>query len=200
MNQSPNPYAGTTDGLPERSPAVGVLAASECWRLLENESVGRLAVHHHDGAPDVYPVNFRARNGALYLRSGPGGKLRSIASHPAVAFEIDGADDGHRWSVVIRGTAARMDDDAEIEDSGVLGIVPASPTPKHDFVRVTPTSISGRRFVVYSPDVQPRAATATDAPENRTAGPESTGPATKPFAIPHRAPLDSPTASTGPST
>lgn len=198
MNETPNPYARTTEALPERSPLVGVLAASECWMLLESESVGRLAVHHHDGAPDVYPVNFRARNGALYLRSGPGGKLRSIASHPAVAFEIDGADGDRRWSVVVRGTAARLDDDAEIEDSGVLGIVPASPTPKHDFVRITPTSITGRRFVVDSPAAQPQ--TPAAASESRSPGTASTGPATKPFAIPHRAPLDPPAAPTGPST
>ena len=99
-----------------------------------------------DGRPDVFPLNFLVHNGDLFIRSAPGAKLRSIAEHPAVAFEVDGSDDRFHWSVVIRADARRMDTDVDIEASGVLDLVSWSPTEKYDFVRLTPIGITGRRF------------------------------------------------------
>jgi len=50
------------------------------------------------------------------------------------------------WSVVVRGTAERLANDAEIEESGVLALTTATPPVKWNYIRITPTTISGRRF------------------------------------------------------
>jgi len=129
-------------------PASGVeeLDADTCWQLLELGAIGRLAVTGHDGAPDVMPINYLVHERALFFRTAPGGKLRSIDAHPKVAFEIDGHDAASRWSVVVRGTARVLSTRSEIEASGVARLMSWSPTQKDHFVRLSPRTVSGRRF------------------------------------------------------
>lgn len=184
-----NPHARPAVPPEQTAAAAGVaeLTMTACWQLVESGSIGRLAVDSYDGRPDVYPVNYLVHSGAIYVRSAPGSKLRSIAVHPACAFEVDGTDDESIWSVVIRGEAVRLDTDADIEASGILELVSWSPTHKHDFVRFTPHTMSGRRFARTSapPEVAaafaPLADAATDDSRHVTAG--------KPQPIPHFAPL-----------
>ncbi|MGZ8804459.1 MAG: pyridoxamine 5'-phosphate oxidase family protein, partial [Microbacterium sp.] len=122
------------------------LKTAQCWRLLEESSIGRLAVQGPEGVPDVFPVNFTVHSGSVYIRSAPGSKLMDIADRPGVAFEADGQDGVSFWSVVIKGTARRLDSDEEIRESGVEDLVTASPTSKQNFIGITPTSVTGRRF------------------------------------------------------
>lgn len=125
------------------------LSTTECWRLFESRSFGRLAVDGLDGMPDIFPVNYLVHDGALYIRTAPGSKLMAVAAMPVAAFEIDGedtADAAVHWSVVIRGAVRRLAVDAEIRESGILRLVTANPTGKYNFVRLTPSTISGRRF------------------------------------------------------
>jgi nitroimidazol reductase NimA-like FMN-containing flavoprotein (pyridoxamine 5'-phosphate oxidase superfamily) len=144
------------------------LATAECWRLIEARSFGRLAVEALDGMPDVFPLNYTVHDGSIYIRSAPGSKLMAIAVHPVAAFEIDGEDDGFHWSVVLRGPARRLAIDQEIRESGVKALVSSSPTGKHHYICVTPSSISGRRFAA-----KPRSDTSsTRGPGIRTS-PES---------------------------
>jgi hypothetical protein len=197
-----SPKAGSSDATPRSQPAsvpaVEELTTAECWRLVEASTLGRLAVDGLDGRPDLFPLNFVVRDGNLFVRSGPGKKLRSITQRPAVAFEVDGGDEHHHWSVVIRADAKRMDTDADIRASGILDLVSLNPTPKHIFIRLTPLSVTGRRFPqravsapaterrsVRSPsDVVPGAGDGRHLPtEARHASDE------KPQPIPHQAPL-----------
>lgn len=127
------------------SPGVRTLTDDACWELLRGESLGRLAVVAADGV-DMFPVNYLVDRGTIVFRSAPGTKLVDLADAPAVAFEVDGADDHHRWSVVVRGVARRLDADDEIEGSGVLALATLTSTPKFNYVRITPRVISGRRF------------------------------------------------------
>lgn len=126
---------------------VQELSTAECWRLLSEFTIGRLAIDREDGTPDVFPVNYLIADRGLVIRSAPGGKLRSIATRPAVAFEVDGAERSARWSVVIRGTARQMSSESEIQASGVRALVSSNPTRKENFIRVTASTVSGRRFV-----------------------------------------------------
>lgn len=130
------------------SAAEGVeeLAESECWRLAASGRLGRFAVTAVDGMPEIFPMNYLVHDRRIYVRSAPGGKLRSIASRPGVAFEVDGATSTHFWSVVVHGLARRLDADDEIERSGALDLLSLSPTPKHDFIEIAPSTITGRRF------------------------------------------------------
>lgn len=144
MNTSTPPGAHDPD--PHEEVLVQKLHPDECWHLLERAELGRLAVEGVDGRPDVFPVNYLVHRSSIYVRSAPGTKLRDIAARPDVAFEVDGEDIASHWSVVVRGTARRLDVDAEIEESTILDLESWSPTRKHDFVRLTSSSVTGRRF------------------------------------------------------
>lgn len=145
-----NPYAlrPADDAQPEGdgSTSVDRLDADECWPLLASRELGRLALVGEEGLPELFPVNYVVRHERVYLRSAPGSKLIELVARPDIAFEVDGMDDGSHWSVVIRGFAVRLDTDSEIEDSGVLDLRSWNPTDKQNFIRLTPVSISGRRF------------------------------------------------------
>lgn len=129
-----------------RTPGVERLSASECWEYLERAEYGRLAVIHADGAPDVFPVNHLAHEGALFIRTARDAKLVHIAAHPLVAYEVDGMTDDLVWSVVLRGRAERLMRDDEIRDSGVRGLASWSPTSKYFAMKVTANAVTGRRF------------------------------------------------------
>jgi hypothetical protein len=172
---------GHADPTPPATHAIEVLPEAECWRLLVHGRLGRLAVDATDGAPDIFPVNYVASpDRRLYLRSAPGSKLMAIAALPAVAFEIDGYTDDGAWSVVVRGVAERLDADDEIEASGVLQLVSWSPTAKHDFVRITPRTISGRSFRMRD--------SLAGVPDDRASHHESGGRSRPPQAIPRHSP------------
>lgn len=148
VDEQPNPYlaAPAPQSTPERTRHVEELDTAHCWKLLESAKLGRLAIEGHDGRPDMFPVNYLVHNGNVFIRSAPGTKLRSIAKHPAVAFEIDGETTNYHWSVVMHASAHRLDVDADIEASGVLELISASPTSKENFIRLTPETVTGRRF------------------------------------------------------
>ncbi|HQJ34414.1 MAG TPA: pyridoxamine 5'-phosphate oxidase family protein [Rhodoglobus sp.] len=128
-----------------RSEAVALVSSDDCWRLLAKANLGRIAVQTTDGL-DIFPINYVVTGEEIFFRSAPGSKLADIAANPVVAFEVDGRHGGHRWSVVVKGTAHRLDRDDMIESSGVLRLPTANSTEKFNYVRIIPTSISGRRI------------------------------------------------------
>jgi hypothetical protein len=67
-----------------------------------------------------------------------------------VAFEIDGVDNGQRWSVVVRGSAVRLGSDSEIQDTKINQLPTLTPTDKWNYVRITPRTVTGRRFVAVA--------------------------------------------------
>lgn len=121
------------------------LDTDACWARLEGESFGRLGVSTDTGV-DIFPINYSVHDRQLFIRSAPGSKLMHIALHPRVAFEVDGIHAGMHWSVVVKGEATRLMSDDEIEESGVLELHTATPTGKWNFVRIRPTSVTGRQF------------------------------------------------------
>lgn len=121
------------------------MGEEECWAELRGAAVGRLAVRAADGV-DMFPVNFTVNGHSIVIRSAPGSKLVDMAATSSVAFECDGTHGRDYWSVVVRGVAERLYRDTEIEESGVLRLATVTPMPTWNFVRITPTTISGRRF------------------------------------------------------
>ena len=126
------------------------LAESECLDLLRRVAVGRLAVRLTDGGVDVFPVNFVVDHSTVVFCTAAGSKLSSIEDEPIVAFEADHFDWYERtaWSVVVKGSAARVTDRTEL-----LGLVDGElESWQHDrksfFVRIVPTMTTGRRFTV----------------------------------------------------
>ncbi|MFI7481021.1 pyridoxamine 5'-phosphate oxidase family protein [Kocuria sp. M1R5S2] len=133
---------------------VEELPANECWELLGNSPVGRLAVWVEDH-PEIFPVNYVVDHGTLVLRSGEGTKLGAALADVAVALETDGYDDssGRAWSVVVKGRAARIQQVQELMDTVALPLFPWQEGRKGIFVRITPQFVTGRRFPVADPRV-----------------------------------------------
>lgn len=52
------------------------LLEQECWSLLREASVGRLAVWH-GGGPDIFPINYTTDHGTVIFRTGSGTKLEA---------------------------------------------------------------------------------------------------------------------------
>ncbi len=122
------------------------LDTAECWRLLDSAELGRLALAPA-GKVDIFPVNFAVHDGALYFRTAPGTKLFELSVNPDVAFEIDGWDATSAFSVVIKGTAEQLESQTDIDKADRLPLAPWLPTLKYRWVRIVPTTISGRSFV-----------------------------------------------------
>jgi uncharacterized protein len=131
------------------SDGVVVLDEDECWRLVEAAEVGRLALAIA-GEPEIFPVNFVVDGHALMFRTAEGTKLAALTISSRVAFEIDGflPESGEAWSVVVKGQAERMERFPDIYEAEKLPLFPWQATPKQWFVRVLPTTVTGRRFTV----------------------------------------------------
>jgi osmotically-inducible protein OsmY len=124
---------------------VEELDPAACFGLLAAEGVGRLGIRDASGV-DIFPVNFSVHDGNLYFRSGPGVKMIRLTESPEVAFEVDGHDHEWTWSVVVKGEAQRLDDEAEILVSGIHEAATVHPSDKFNYVRIRPRQITGRRF------------------------------------------------------
>ena len=64
-----------------------------------------------------------------------------------VLFEVDDHNVVEAWSVVVRATARVLGTSADIRRAESGGLYPWIATAKPHFVRITPTSVTGRRFV-----------------------------------------------------
>lgn len=125
--------------------ATDELSVAECWQLLGEAVVGRLAVIVA-GEPDIFPVNHVVDHGTVVFRSGSGTKVVS-ALHGVVAFEADGydLDGGSAWSVVVRGRTVEIGEKQEKVRALDLPLSPWQAGSKPRLLRIEPTSVSGRR-------------------------------------------------------
>jgi len=124
------------------------LSTNQCWELLRESVVGRLAVTV-DGSPDIFPVNPVVDHGTIVFRTTAGTKLAATKGRD-VAFEVDGYDAGtaQAWSVVVKGRAFEILEIEETLRALRLPLYPWQPGRKPRFVRIEPTTVTGRRFVV----------------------------------------------------
>jgi nitroimidazol reductase NimA-like FMN-containing flavoprotein (pyridoxamine 5'-phosphate oxidase superfamily) len=124
---------------------VRELTPQECWDRVAAAPYGRLAMSVGDDV-DIVPVNVVLSQGDLYFRTAPGSKLAELSANPSVAFEVDGFDAEHAFSVVVKGTAERLERQADIDAADRLPLTPWIPTLKYRWVRIRPLSLSGRDF------------------------------------------------------
>lgn len=129
--------------IPEDAPGTTVLDGAACWRLLDGQGIGRLAISADDGV-DIFPLNYLSRRGRLYFRSAPGTKIVELSRHPRVAFEVDDPSAPAPWSIVVRGTVRRLGSEPEILRSGVQNLRSWQPGEKFNYFEIQPERISGR--------------------------------------------------------
>jgi nitroimidazol reductase NimA-like FMN-containing flavoprotein (pyridoxamine 5'-phosphate oxidase superfamily) len=98
----------------------------------------------------VFPVNYAVHEGAVVFRTDRGSKLDATAGGAPVAFEVDAVDEGSRtgWSVIVRGQAAEVVESADLERLRALPLYPWVPGAKSRYVRIRPSSVTGRRIAM----------------------------------------------------
>lgn len=133
-------------------PEAETLDLPDCWRYLRSTSVCRIAFIQGETA-EIFPVNYVPSNGTLLIRTGEGTKLDALADHRAVSLETDGLNQYGTiaWSVVVKGVAALVTDTDEIQDAMDAGLSPWQSGTKNSLLRVTPSELTGRRFVTAQP-------------------------------------------------
>jgi nitroimidazol reductase NimA-like FMN-containing flavoprotein (pyridoxamine 5'-phosphate oxidase superfamily) len=141
----------------ERSPAVDVdrdwsglevLGIDECRRLLGSHAVGRIAFVDA-GSPVILPVNYTMDGHAVVFRTAHGSKLSAAMMQRPVAFEVDDWDAmSHTgWSVLAKGIADEVLDEAEVERRAALPVRPWSrPDLRDNWVRIMVEDLTGRRI------------------------------------------------------
>ncbi|MBB3040221.1 pyridoxamine 5'-phosphate oxidase family protein [Nocardioides sp. LMS-CY] len=127
------------------TPPPVVLTGYDCWGLLEDEEIARIAWSSPDGVA-IVPVNYAVADGALWFRTQLYTALARQCAGGRVAVEVDHLDRRSRsaWSVVVVGTAERVPPQ-EVPDS-VIGMEVWAPGPRSLFIRVTPIEVTGRRL------------------------------------------------------
>lgn len=128
------------------------LSVHDCWKYLQSTSTCRVALINGD-VPEIFPVNYIPNFGTLLFRTGQGTKHKALREGAVIAMEADGFNryGTIAWSVIIKGRPEFVTHPEEIQEAVDAGLSPWQPGPKDILVRVTPTHISGRRFVITPP-------------------------------------------------
>lgn len=89
------------------------ITRDEALAILEEVPVAHLAMID-DGEPYVTPMSFIVEDDFIYFRTMPGRKLDALMSNPRVCVEasVYDEDTGDWDSVIVRGTAETVDDQA----------------------------------------------------------------------------------------
>ena len=132
--------------------ALDELSRAECLELAAGHRIGRLAVKLRVGSPLVVPVNYVLDGEVVVFRTAPGSKLTALRERP-VSFQVDEFDEAHStgWSVLIQGVGIEVEPPEDVE------IEPWAPGAKDHWVRIVPSSITGRRIRVPAWPVDGRA-------------------------------------------
>jgi nitroimidazol reductase NimA-like FMN-containing flavoprotein (pyridoxamine 5'-phosphate oxidase superfamily) len=137
----------------ERDPRLAELTQDECFRLLSDSEVGRIAFAVNS-EPWIFPVNFRlfgeGDDWRLLLATRPGNRIDRAPRK--VAFEVDGVDELHRagWSVLVRGSLRHLGHaEAERRPAGVEPATWLERDPA-SWLAITPERVSGRRLAARS--------------------------------------------------
>jgi nitroimidazol reductase NimA-like FMN-containing flavoprotein (pyridoxamine 5'-phosphate oxidase superfamily) len=131
----------------ENDDPVKVLNEDESWSLLDRTRYGRL-VTYAAGELDVVPINVKAVDRRLLVRTTPGTKLAEVVIGGKVAFEADGVLEEEAWSVVVKGNARILEHSSEIEAADAAGLESWLPALKNVYVEIEPTHVEGRHFVL----------------------------------------------------
>ncbi len=123
--------------------AVTFLTDRECWDRLAEQELGRLVTHVGD-VLDIFPVTYTVDGESIVFRTAEGSKLTELSINDQVLFEVDEYTDTDAWSVVVRGTATRLETADEVRAADALPLTPWIPTLKYNYVRIVAASLSGR--------------------------------------------------------
>ena len=135
-------------GLKLASSHVLTLFAEDCWALLRENALGRVAIVV-EGVPRIFPVNYAAADGSVVFRTEPGTKLEHGPGSRA-CFEIDGYDEAAAvgWSVMVVGVLADITNSKDERSRRLrhLPVEPAAPGARLHWLELAADEVSGRSF------------------------------------------------------
>lgn len=123
---------------------LATLVAYDCWNLLEDADIARIAWQSAGGI-GLVPVNYAVADGALWFRTDKESVLARECGGQDVVIEVDQVDSetGSGWSVVVKG-AAELIDVRDVPETLVELRVWAG-GPRTLFIRIEPVQVTGRR-------------------------------------------------------
>jgi uncharacterized protein len=130
-----------------------ILHLGDCFLLLKSVPVGRIGFVAA-GEVVILPVNFLVDGQDVVFRTAAGSKLSAAEVGHYVGFEADSYDAaaGTGWSVVLNGLAEIVEDDEETARLDALGLSSwGGEDSRPVWVRIRPSSITGRRVAAASP-------------------------------------------------
>lgn len=122
---------------------IEVLDVADCWRRLASQPIGRVAFIDAD-VPHVLPVNYAVDDGSLVFRTSS--LFADVDAPVPIAFETDQSEPESRtgWSVVVRGSLARVVDADDIERYERAGLSGWAPGERNLWFRIVPRRVTGR--------------------------------------------------------
>ena len=139
--------------VPRRAPLVSDdrtfenLEAVECWRLVGEHGIGRV-VFEGDMRTEVVPTRYDARSRTAYFRAPTYGELARRVHRRTASLQVDDIDEQSftGWSIVMAGTAPRVDDAATIGSLGSVGRPrPWVPGPETQWIALPVDTVRGQR-------------------------------------------------------
>lgn len=121
------------------------IPAWECYQLLDEQRVGRLAIIEN-GYPVAIPVSYALagtpEDRRLVFRTGPGTTIAQYDGHSSL--EVDHIDERQKtaWSVIARGTLHKHFGGDPLPDPQPWVI-----DGRHQWLTLSVVAVSGRRFV-----------------------------------------------------
>lgn len=134
-----------------------ILHLGDCFLLLASVPLGRIAFVEDDEAA-IYPVKFLVDGQDVVFKAAAGTKLSAAEVGRYVAFEADSYDASTEagWSVVVTGLPEVVDDAEDAARLDGLGLHPwGADVAERVWVRLRPSSITGRRIASASASAQP---------------------------------------------
>ncbi|MFC8452544.1 helix-turn-helix domain-containing protein [Kitasatospora sp. NPDC057223] len=133
---------------PGPHPTLRKLTPQECWDRLSDHGIGRVALSS-ESSPAILPVNYLVDAHSIVYRTSPTGAAAAVEGSE-VAFEVDRVDDagGGGWSVLVVGTAERLDEEATTWLAAQPGAQPWAAGIRDLWVRVLPARVTGRLILM----------------------------------------------------
>ena len=140
------PGRAWTPAMSTTTSSLRELSVAECWELLGNHSIGRVAWKAADGL-QLLPVSYAVYREAIVFRTSPYGLLSELVRPSEVIFEVDELDRRARagWSVLVRGRARSVAAPNELMELGTLdSLSPWAAGVRTLFIEITPRLLTGR--------------------------------------------------------
>lgn len=125
------------------------LGAEECWHLVGSKGVGRIGFMG-ESTIQIVPTGYDAQRGKAYFRAGTFGELARRVHGRDVTLQVDDIDRTtfSGWSVVMTGTAHRVEDAATVAARWSAGRPsPWLPTPEAQWIALDVDAITGERVL-----------------------------------------------------